>query len=182
MAWCIHKVHKRKLLSLLFSFTVCVVAPQWTYGFKSIWIWIEYAKKRDWNIFDYNEFNHKRFTIIFVHWKKRLVCLITPTDFLSIQPFMRPLFSGQQELSNLDYDFQDGWKTGAQTNQRFWKLENIFWWSKVSHIIIKGWNFMIKSFSGQVVFCFAILRAISAYVGENWLSQYRYIRTVLQVI
>ena len=26
---------------------------------------------------------------------------------------------------------------------------------------------MIKSFSGQVVFCF-----ISAYVGENWLSQY----------
>ena len=31
---------------------------------------------------------------------------------------------------------------------------------------------MIKSFSGQVVFCFAILRDISAYVGENWLSQY----------
>ena len=31
---------------------------------------------------------------------------------------------------------------------------------------------MIKSFSGQVVFCFALLRAISAYVGENWLSQY----------
>ena len=31
---------------------------------------------------------------------------------------------------------------------------------------------MIKSFSGQVVFCFAIPRAISAYVGENWLSQY----------
>ena len=31
---------------------------------------------------------------------------------------------------------------------------------------------MIKSFSGQAVFCFAILRAISAYVGENWLSQY----------
>ena len=31
---------------------------------------------------------------------------------------------------------------------------------------------MIKSFSGQVVFCFAILRAISAYVGEKWLSQY----------
>ena len=31
---------------------------------------------------------------------------------------------------------------------------------------------MIKSFSGQVAFCFAILRAISAYVGENWLSQY----------
>ena len=31
---------------------------------------------------------------------------------------------------------------------------------------------MIKSFSGKVVFCFAILRAISAYVGENWLSQY----------
>ena len=31
---------------------------------------------------------------------------------------------------------------------------------------------MIKSFSGQVVFYFAILIAISAYVGENWLSQY----------
>ena len=31
---------------------------------------------------------------------------------------------------------------------------------------------MIKSFSGQAVFCFAILRAISAYIGENWLSQY----------
>ena len=31
---------------------------------------------------------------------------------------------------------------------------------------------MIKTFSGQVVFYFAISRAISAYVGENWLSQY----------
>ena len=31
---------------------------------------------------------------------------------------------------------------------------------------------MIKSFSGLVVFCFAILRTISAYVGANWLSQY----------
>ena len=31
---------------------------------------------------------------------------------------------------------------------------------------------MIKSFSGQVVFCFVIRRAISAYVGENRLSQY----------
>ena len=33
---------------------------------------------------------------------------------------------------------------------------------------------MIKSFSGQVVFYFAILIAISAYVGENWLSQYTF--------
>ena len=33
---------------------------------------------------------------------------------------------------------------------------------------------MIKSFSGQVVFCFAFLRAMSAYVGENWLSQYNF--------
>ena len=33
---------------------------------------------------------------------------------------------------------------------------------------------MIKSFFGQVLFCFAILRAISAYVGENGLSQYNY--------
>ena len=103
-----------------------------------------------------------------------MVCLITSIDFLSIQPFIRPLFSGQQELSNLDYYLQNGGKTGAQTNQSFWKLINIFWWSKISHIIIKGWNFLIKSFSGQVAFCFAILRAISAYVGENWLSQYIY--------
>ena len=33
---------------------------------------------------------------------------------------------------------------------------------------------MIKSFSGQVVFCFVILRTISAYVDENWLSQYSF--------
>ena len=103
---------------------------------------------------------------------KKMVCLITSIGFLSIQPFLRPLFSGQQELSKLDYYFQNGGKTGAQANQSFWKLNNIFWWSKISHIIIKGWNYMIKSFSGQIVFCFAILRAISAYVGENWLSQY----------
>ena len=69
---------------------------------------------------------------------------------------MRPLLSGKQELSNLDYHFQDGGKTGAQTNQSFWKWNNIVWWSKVSHIIIKDWNFMIKSFSGQVAFCFAV--------------------------
>ena len=50
---------------------------------------------------------------------KKMVCLITSVDFLSIQPFMRPLFSGQQELSELDYYFQDGRKTGAQTNQSF---------------------------------------------------------------
>ena len=99
--------------------------------------------------------------------------------FLSIQPFLRPLFSGQQELSKLDYYFQNGGKTGAQTNQGFCKLNNIFWWSKISHIIIKGWNYMIKSFSGQVVFCFAILRAISAYVGENWLSQYMTVLTLV---
>ena len=48
-----------------------------------------------------------------------MVRLITPIDFLSIQPFMRPLFSCQQELSNLDYYFQYGRKTGAQTNQSF---------------------------------------------------------------
>ena len=50
---------------------------------------------------------------------KKMFCLITNIDFLSIQPFMRPLFSGKQELSNLDYYFQDGEKTGAQTNQSF---------------------------------------------------------------
>ena len=133
---------------------------------------LKMEKNLDWNIFDYIEFNHKDLQYFLFIERKKMVCLITLIDFLFIQPFMRPLFSGQQELSNLDYYFQDGWKTGAQTNQRFWKLNNIFWWSKVSHIIIKGWNFMIKSFYGQVVFCFAMLRAISAYVGENWLSQY----------
>ena len=48
-----------------------------------------------------------------------MFCLITYIDFLSIQPFMRPLFSGKQELSILYYYFQDGRKTGAQTNQSF---------------------------------------------------------------
>ena len=43
--------------------------------------------------------------------------------FLSIQPFMKPLFSGQQEMSNLDYYSQDGGKTGAQTNQSFLKIK-----------------------------------------------------------
>ena len=57
--------------------------------------------------------------IIFFHLKKKMVRLITPIDFLSIQPFMRPLFSFQKELSNLDYYFQYGGKTGAQTNQSF---------------------------------------------------------------
>ena len=50
---------------------------------------------------------------------KKMVCLITSIDFLSIRPFLRPLFSGQQELSKLDYYFQNGGKTGAQTNQSF---------------------------------------------------------------
>ena len=57
---------------------------------------------------------------------EKMVCLITSIDFLSIQPFLRPLFSGQQELSKLDYYFQNGGKTGPQTNQGFCKLNNIF--------------------------------------------------------
>ena len=40
---------------------------------------------------------------------------------------------------------------------------------------------MIKSFSGQVVFYFAILIAISAYVGEIWLSQYTKIQASLSL-
>ena len=48
-----------------------------------------------------------------------MVRLITSIDFLYIQPLMRPLFSGKQELSELDYYFQDCRKTGAQTNQSF---------------------------------------------------------------
>ena len=135
-------------------------------------IGLNIEKNHDWHIFNYNKLIDRRFTIIYIHWMKKMVCLITSIDFLSTQPFLRPLFSGQQELSKLDYYFQNGGKTGAKSNQGFCKLNNIFWWSKISHIIIKGWNYMIKSFSGQVVFCFAILRGISAYVGENWLSQY----------
>ena len=50
---------------------------------------------------------------------KQMVCLILSDDFLTIQPFMRPLFSGQQELSNIDYYFQDGGKMDAQTNQSY---------------------------------------------------------------
>ena len=50
---------------------------------------------------------------------KQMFCLITYIDFSFIQPFLRPLFSGQSELSNLDYYFQDGGKTSAQTNQSF---------------------------------------------------------------
>ena len=49
---------------------------------------------------------------------KKMVCLITSVDFLFTQPFLRLLFSGQQELSKLDSYFQNGGKTGAQTNQR----------------------------------------------------------------
>ena len=50
---------------------------------------------------------------------KKMFCLKTSIDFLSIQPFMRPLFVSKQELSEIDYYFQDGGKTGAQTNQSF---------------------------------------------------------------
>ena len=100
---------------------------------------------------------------MYIEWKKKF-WLIYPTLY-------EASFSGKKELSNLDYYFQDDGKPMHKTNQSFYKLNNIFWWSKVSHIIIKGWNFTIKSFSGQVVlFCYP--SAISAYVGENWLSQY----------
>ena len=56
-----------------------------------------------------------------------MFCLIKSVDFLYmymyIQPFKRSLFSGQQELANLDYYFQDGGKTGAQTNQSCSKIK-----------------------------------------------------------
>ena len=52
---------------------------------------------------------------------KKMVCLITSIDFLSIQPFMRPLFSGQQELSNLDYYFQNG---GTLVHKQIKDFEN----------------------------------------------------------
>ena len=55
-----------------------------------------------------------------------MICLITPIDFFIYPTLYEASFSGQQELSNLDYYFQDGWKTDAQTNQSFWKLNNIF--------------------------------------------------------
>ena len=54
---------------------------------------------------------------------KKMVCLITSIDFFIYPTLMRPLFSGQLELSNLDYYFQDGGKTAGQTNQSFWKLK-----------------------------------------------------------
>ena len=56
---------------------------------------------------------------------KKMVGLIKSFDFLSTQPFLRPLFSGQQELSKLDNCFQNGGKTGAKSNQGFCKLNNI---------------------------------------------------------
>ena len=52
---------------------------------------------------------------------KKMVCLITSIDFLFIQPFMRPLFSGQQELSNLDYYFQN---CGKQVHKQIKVFEN----------------------------------------------------------
>ena len=47
---------------------------------------------------------------------KKMVCLVTSIDFLHLSnPLCGPIFSGQQELSNLDYYFQDSGKTAAQT-------------------------------------------------------------------
>ena len=43
--------------------------------------------------------------------------------FLSIQPFMRPLFSIQQELSNLDNYFQDGDKKRVHKQIKFLKIK-----------------------------------------------------------
>ena len=176
MAWCITtdvfniyvrgitKVHKRKLLYLLYRLLPVWQHPNEPRGSNQSEFELNIVKKNDLEIIDYNKLNHKIFTIIYVHWMLKMFWLIYPTLY-------EASFSGEQGMSNLDYYFQDGGKTGAQTNQSFWKLNNIFWWSKVSLIIIKGWNFMIKSFSGQVVlFCYP--RAISAYFGENWLSQY----------
>ena len=62
---------------------------------------------------------------------EKIIYLITSFDFFIYPTLYEASFSGQQELSNLDYYFQNGGKTGAQTNQSFWKLKNIFWWSKV---------------------------------------------------
>ena len=90
---------------------------------------------------------------------------------LFILPFMRPLFSSQPELSNFAFYFQDGGKTGAQKDRSFGKYTSIFLRSKLSYIIIKGWNFILSSFSGWIIF-FSIRRAITAYVGELRLSQY----------
>ena len=43
-----------------------------------------------------------------------MVCLITSVDFFIYPTLYEASFSGQQELSELDYYFQDGGKTGAQ--------------------------------------------------------------------
>ena len=54
---------------------------------------------------------------------KKMVYLITSFDFFIYPALYEASFSGQQELSNLDYYFQNGGKTGAQTNHSFWKLK-----------------------------------------------------------
>ena len=77
---------------------------------------------------------------------------------------MRPLFSGKQELLNLDYYFQDGGKMGAQTNQSFLKIKQ--------HILMVTHYYKRLKFYDQIIFwsgciltCFP--RAVSDYVGEN---------------
>ena len=50
---------------------------------------------------------------------KKMVHLITSIDFFIYPTLYKASFSGQQELLNLDYYFQNGGKTGAQTNQSF---------------------------------------------------------------
>ena len=63
-------------------------------------------------------------------------------------------------------------------NGRAWKLnfcevkKNIFWWSELSYVVIKGWTFTIKSFSERIILYFSSHIAVNAYVGENWLFQY----------
>ena len=54
---------------------------------------------------------------------KTMFCLITSIDFLYVLPFMRPLFSGKQELSNLDYYSQDGGKNGCSNKSKFLKIK-----------------------------------------------------------
>ena len=58
---------------------------------------------------------------MFIEWKNG--SLHNSYWFFFIQPFIGPLFSSQQELSNLDYYFQDGWKRVHKQIKSFWKLK-----------------------------------------------------------
>ena len=94
------------------------------------------------------------------------------TEFVRGPVCQGPSWSGakmsrnQQELSNLDYYFQDGGKSGAQTHQSFQNQKTYFDGLRC-HNYYKRLKFYDKIIFWSDCICFAILRAVSAYVGEN---------------